>query len=229
MDKKTKASLGIALLLIASLGLVATAAGQNSQPTKTLVVPGRTGEATVIQARGRNYVDVEALAQMLNGSVAYKGDQLVLTLPGSESTDSHEPQAPDNRFSREFVNASIETLGSMREWATILALTIKKGYQVGESIEEYRGRAMKNFALANAAVSNDADRQGMQLLSSEFNNLKTWSDQLVNARKTMSAANYTMSEDALRNDPLSQKILQCWKFLGPMIANGKFEDDGSCR
>jgi len=88
---------------------------------------------------------------------------------------------------------------------------------------------MKNFALANSAVSNDADRRGLQLLTTEYNNLQDWSAKLVEARKSMSAANYSMSDDALLNDPVSQKILTCWKFLGPMLARGTFEDDGSCR
>jgi hypothetical protein len=172
------------------------------------------------------------LAEMMNGALGYQGSRIVLTIPSS-STEAPEsiPErtAPNTGFSTQFVNAAIETLGSMREWGSTLALTIKSGYPVGNAMAEYRGRAAKNFALAHAAASTEADRNALQLLTTEFNNVQTWSDNLVKARNSMNAANLTMSEDALLNDPLSQSILRCWKFLGPMLASGRFEDDGSCR
>jgi hypothetical protein len=43
---------------------------------------------------------------------------------------------PDsNQFSKEFANAAIETLGSMREWATNLGLIIKKEGIPGRTID----------------------------------------------------------------------------------------------
>jgi hypothetical protein len=31
-----------------------------------------------------------------------------------------------------------------------------------------------------------------------------------------------------KNDPLFQKISECGKFLGPMLASGNFEDNATC-
>jgi hypothetical protein len=146
---------------------------------------------------------------------------LLLTPPLSQASNT-------TGFSKEFVSAAIESLGSMREWASAVSVVIKNGFPIGKSTDEYRGRAAKSFALANAAASTDADKSALQLLTNEFNNLQTWSNNLVHARNSMNAANFALSDDALLNDPLSQKILQCWHFLGPMFASGKFEDGRAC-
>lgn len=214
------------------IACAAASPAQTTQRNKVLIVAGHKGEAPVLQSKGRNYVNVESLAQILSGSVSYESGRVVLTLPSAAAQPSPEPQAnaaADTHLSRGFVNAAIETLGSMREWASNLGLIIKKGYPVGNLIEQWRGETMKNFALATSAASNQADQNALQLLTSEYNNLQAWSDHLVKARNSMSAANYSMSDDALLNDPASQKIISCWKFLGPMLARGSFEDDGSCR
>ena len=204
-------SLSMMLTILVSVFVAAPVHGQ--QPRKTLVVTGHTGEATVIQRNGRTYVDLEVLVEMVNGALGYQGSRIVLTLPGSPAGTSDRSPAATG-FSREFVNAAIETLASMREWASTLALTIKNGYPIGDAMAEYRGRAAKNFALANAAASTDSDRNGLRLLTTEFDDLQTWSNNLVQARNSMNAANLAVSEDALLNDPLSQKLLRCWQFLG---------------
>jgi hypothetical protein len=92
-----------------------------------------------------------------------------------------------------------------------------------------RGRAVDALRLAAAAAATDSDRSGLELLNQEFRNVENWSNKLVNARNSMSAANLTMSEDALKNDPLFQSIVRCGQFLGSMFAGGTFQDDGSCR
>lgn len=216
--------------------LWATLPAHGQSRNKTLVVAGHTGEVNVVQWNGRLYVDLQMLAETVNGALGYQGSRIVLTLPGSAASgsgntaDSNTPEAGNNNaFSKQFVRAAIETLGSMREWASALALTIKSGYPVGNAMAEYRARAATNFALSKSAASTDSDHNGLQLLTSEFENLQAWSNNLVQARNSMSAANFTLSQDALRNDPLSQKLLRCFQFLGPMLASGHFEDDGSCR
>lgn len=220
----------VPVTILVSVFLVAP--GHSQQGNKTLVVMGHTGEATVIQRNGRPYVDLQMLAETVNGTLGYQGSRIVLTLPSPPGAAA--TRAPDRTpaalsgFSREFVNAAIETLGSMREWASTLALIMKNGYPVGNAMAEYRGRAVQSFALTSAAASTDSDRNGLQLLTNEFDDLQTWSNNLVQARNSMSAANFAVSPDALLNDPLSQKLLRCWQFLGPMFASGRFEDDGSC-
>jgi hypothetical protein len=66
------------------------------------------------------------------------------------------------------------------------------------------------------------------LLTNEFQNVKAWSNELTEAKKNMATAKYTMSEGALRDEPLSQKLVKCGHFLGAMLGGGDFKDDLSC-
>jgi hypothetical protein len=50
------------------------------------------------------------------------------------------------------------------------------------------------------------------------------SNKILAARKNM---NY-IPTDALKDDPLDQKILNCARSLASMAASGQFLDDGSC-
>jgi hypothetical protein len=54
---------------------------QAGQAPETLIVSGHSGQAPVIRINGGSYVAVDALARLLSGSLAYKGDQVVLTVP----------------------------------------------------------------------------------------------------------------------------------------------------
>ena len=78
------------------------------------------------------------------------------------------------------------------------------------------------------AATTDADRHALQLLTNEFDAVRQWSDKLVEARKSMNTGQYAMSASALRDDPLSQKIVACGRFLAPMLASGNIQDDPSC-
>lgn len=210
------------LAVFGALLLLRTYAFAQSEPSGTLVVRGYEGQAQVVTIRGRAFVDVEDLAHITSGSLDYNKGRIELTLPRSSS------DAPSG-FSRPFATAAIETIASMREWGSALIIAIKNSYPVGNSMALFRGRAMDSLRVAAAQATTEADRSGLELLQSEFNNVQAWSNQLVNAQKTMSAGNLAMSDEALRNDPLYQKVLQCGQFLGQMLAGGTFQDETSCR
>jgi len=224
------------VLLLLLLGGVAWA--QVKQESRTLVVNGQAGDAAVVQINGRTYVDLENLARIANGSLGFRGNQITLTLPASamnapptsapaNSPDSGQP-APSG-LSRNFVMAAIETISQMREWGSTLAYAIQNGYGVTESwVAGYREQAAGSLRVASAAASTDADRNALQLLTNEFETVKEWSNKLVEAKKTMDTAKYQTSPDALRNEPLSQKIITCGRFLGSMLGSGEFKDDPSC-
>jgi hypothetical protein len=82
--------------------------------------------------------------------------------------------------------------------------------------------------LASSAASNDSDYRGVELLRNEFNNIQGWADRFAKARSSLSAANMTMSENALNDDEEAQKIIRCGQFLAQMFAGGTFQDDGTC-
>ncbi len=216
----------LGLLLV--LGEVTFA--QAPQATGKLQIRGYPGEATVIRVNGRAFVDLEDLVQMTRGSITLDSGRAVLTLPAEQMGEvSASAQPASSGFSRPFMAAGIEALASMREWGSTLVIAIRNGLPLGNAINPYRGRAADKVRLAAAAASSDDDRNGLELLRKEFESVQAWSDKLVNARNTMSAANFTLSENALQEDPMFQGIVQCGQYLAQMFAGSNFQDTGACR
>ena len=81
-----------------------------------LVVSGHTGSIPVSQINGKNYVQVEALAQLVSGTLSYGTNQMTLTLGGNEPAAAEEKAG----LSRDFLRAAIEEMSTLREWHTAL-------------------------------------------------------------------------------------------------------------
>ena len=227
--KLQNASLALLALLITSANIWAS---PSTQKAETLVIEGQMGQAPVIRIDGRAYVDLETLAHIANWSVSFKANRIVLNLQpnaggtpaASDTTNAATPTQEDNSsLSRDFMRAGIEAIAQMREWASPLAYAIQNGYPVTENwVAGYRDQAAHALSLASVAATTDADRRALQLLTNEFESVRQWSNKLVEARKSMNTAQYTMSASALRDDPLSQKIVSCGRFLAPMWPSGNF-------
>src|SRR5271157_4208280 len=81
------------LMLVALLVLPGLAWSQDAQQNLTLIVTGQPGQIPVLQMNGRSYVDIDALARFTNSSLSFKGNQVILTPPGSvSSTPSAAPE-----------------------------------------------------------------------------------------------------------------------------------------
>ena len=201
--------------------------------TSTLVVQGQSGEAQVLEIDGKSYVDLKSLAEITNGSLSFKADRIVLTLP-STAVSTPEPEIPvptdPSSLSQGFMKAGIEAIAEMREWASPLAYAIQNNYQVTEDwVANYREQAAAALHAASAAATTAGDANALQLLNHEFEMVRQWSDKLVQAKRSMDTAKYSMSPDALRNEPLSQKIITCSHFLATMLGSSTFQDNPSCR
>jgi len=199
-----------------------------AHPNGTLVVSGQPGQTPVLQINGRSYVDITALARLINGSLSFKGNQVTLTLPGSSGDATPPPAAatqPASAFSKDFLRAGIEEMSVIREWRSALLDAVQNGYPVTDAfVATYRGQASTSLRLASVAASTDADHSAFQLLSNEFDNMQKLSNKVLAARKNM---NY-ISADALKDDALNQQILSCARSLAAMASSGQFQDDGSC-
>jgi hypothetical protein len=227
------------LLLVFTAVLSGATFGQTKQQQRNVMVNGQNGTAEVIDRNGRLFVDVSALASIGKGSVSFSGPGIVLTFPPVASRQAKagtaEPPAvlsePPNSsaLSQEFMKAGIEEIARLREWATTLSSAIRGGYGVtDEWVNGYRDQASQSLQLAEAAASIDGDRNAAQLLHHAFDLVQQWSDKLVAEKKSMDTAKYTMSPNALREDPLSQKIITCGRFLTQMLGSATFQDDASC-
>lgn len=218
--------------LIPALVMIALVRAMSQEQLQTLVVSGHTGSVPVTQKNGRSYVDLEALAQVVNGSLSFSGNHITLTLSpaGGNAASAPAPttgagSATDNAFSRAFLQAGIEEMSTIREWHSTLASAIENQYpftQVG--LSRYQTQAMTNLRLMQAAATTDADQNASQLVTNVYQKMKQLSDKYLAKRANM---NY-ISPDALTNDSLNQAIIACGKSLGAMAASGQFVDDGTC-
>jgi hypothetical protein len=214
---------GLLFVLLASSGIA------RAQQNTTLLIDGLPGQEPVLNINGRSYVDVEALAKLINGSLTFNGNQIKLTLPASTPSVSAAPDRPGqpgtSAFSKEFMKAGIEQMSVIREWRSALINAVQNGYVLTDAfVAGYQGQASTNLRLASVAISTDSDRSAFRLLSNEFDSMQKLSNKILSARKNM---NY-IPADALKGDPLDQKILSCARSLASMAASGQFQDDGSC-
>jgi hypothetical protein len=198
------------------------------QQSGALTVNGHPGQAPVAQIHGRPYVAVDALARLLNGSLGYQGSQITLTLPADANAERAVPAArqPTNvGFSKDFLNAGIETMSEIREWRSALLTSIQNGYPLTDaSMADLRAQAAKNLRLTSVAATTYSDHNALQLLNKEFGHMQELGNKVIAARKNMSY----ITADSVKNDPLDKKILTCAHSLAAMAASGAFQDDGSC-
>jgi hypothetical protein len=230
-NRRSLAPLVLTMILVVPLLALCQAAQQN----RILVVNGQLGQVTVVQMNGRSYVDLETLARVANGSLSFSGNQITLTLPSSAnalpaapaSTSATSAPTPANPgFSKAFLKAGIEAMSLVREWHSALANAIQNGFPLAESwLSGYRIQAQAGLRLASVAASTDSDQSAAQLLNNEFENMKTLSSNYVAARQSLDY----IAPDALANDALNQKIVNCGHSLAAMAASGQFVDDGSCQ
>ena len=208
----------ITVLLIFS----ARALPQAAQEARTLSVPGHAGHVDVVQLNGRSYVNIEDLARLTQGSLSFKGNQIVLTLAGSPVALPPRKQG----FSKEFLSAGIEQMGEVREWRIAIVNSIQNNSPLPESwvLDQHR-RADKNLALASAARSTEDDRSAYSLLAAEMSNMQKLSDRFLAKRKQLQY----IDSKSIENDPLNKQILSCARGLASMAAEEQFRDEPTCR
>jgi hypothetical protein len=211
------------------LGLVLSFAGgllAQRVPGKKLVVNGKTTGATVLQIDGRSYVDIENLAQITNGLVTFDPNQIVLTIPNSNS-DAPCPQTTPG-LSKDFASAAIAALAEMKEWKGALGTMVTFGLAVGGTwAQTYHDRVETSLAQATVAASTNSDHNALQLLSNQFANLTKWASDVFAERHALNGAR-TVDPNALQNDSALTKISNCGKFLSTMLGSGVFVDNASC-
>jgi hypothetical protein len=234
---RSMASLLVGLLLIAPAIGLSQGAGQE----RTLIINGQSTQVPLIKMNGHPYVGLEALAVAINGSLSSSGNMFALSLSGG-STNSPQsattsasaapsptapPQAaPSNQgFSKQFLDAGIEQMSTLREWHAAFASAIQNGIPLSAGLlAPYRAQAATNLRLAEVAAVTPSDHNAYQLLNNEFQNMVKLANKYVNMRANMSY----ISPDALQDDGLNQHLIACGRSLRSMAASGQFVDDGSC-
>jgi hypothetical protein len=211
----------VAILLLPLLVLVA-------QETSSFLIEGPQGQTKVIQVQGKNYVEVDEFARITGGSLRFLGNQIILSLPGSD-TPAHAAQSapqPAAGLSKPFLTAGIETMREILEWHAALKNAIERGYPLSDTwFGNYRRQIRSSLAQTQAAVSSDLDQKAFPLLTNEFNTMNALTDEYL---KITVSRDY-IAPHSLNSDPLDQKLLSCWQSLASMASSNQFVDDGSCQ
>ena len=228
----------LALFLAFPIMLLCQAEGQK----RTLIINGQSTQVPLIEVNGHPYVGLEALADALNGSLSSSGTMFALSLSsGSANSASSAPNrvdaapvpaaqaqavpASNQGFSKQFLDAGIEEMSTLREWHTALASAIQNGIPLSAGLlAPYKAQAATNLRLAEMAASTSADHSAFQLLNNGFQNMGKLADKYINRRADLTY----ISPDALKNDELDQRLIACGRSLRSMAASGQFVDDGSC-
>jgi hypothetical protein len=202
-------------------------------PDRALIVNGKSA-GMVVQMGGRAYVDVETVAQFMNGSVTLEANRVVLTFPESGTAAAPSaglaplPPAPPPGLSRNFASLAIAELAEMREWRGAVGTILTYGVPVaGTWPQDYHDRVEANLGQLGVAASTAADQDALQLLKNEFSNLSKWASDVVATRQALNATN-TVRPDTMQNDPTLAKISDCSRFLSSMLVSGVFADNQSC-
>ena len=219
MRGKKQSMLWIAVLAV-TIPVIAMAQGKIQQ----LEVSGKEGSVPVMQMDGKNYVQIEALAQLVGGTVSFKGNQITLTLTPA-AVKAPQTNAAKAGFSIDFLRAGIEEMSTIREWHSALATTIENQVPVTrEVLGPLESVATRNLRVAQAAAATDADQHASQMITNEFQKMKQLSDYYLAQRASATYINAA----ALSNDALNQSLLACGQALGVMASSGQFTDESAC-
>ena len=161
------------------LALTFVAGAQTPQQSGTFVITGLTGQATVVRIRGKSYVDIDSLAQMMHGTLRTQGGQTILVMPQSASAAAATPTGAVKvpLLSVGYLGAEIEALTAIREWHVALVNAVQSNAPVAE---DWTGRLRRGadtkVQLAVAAASNESDRKALDLLKNQFTNMQQIND-----------------------------------------------------
>lgn len=224
---------------LASLILLGVALSQSSHKTRSVAINGHTGEAVVYQIDGKSFVDLESLVRIGNGSISFRGEQIILTFQNADNASDNSAvsgaavvgTAHTNNpgLTPDFMRAAVQTITIIKDWTDKLTFAAQRGVPGdGSRVVLFHDRAAEALRLAKVAAASDPDQNALALLTNHFNTVSGWSDKLVRERRNMDTGKYSMSEDAFRGDATYQKISSCNNFLSSMLPGGQFEDDNSC-
>ena len=221
-----KMRIPVAAKVLATLLMLATHGSPQAPPKVfTFTIAGHAGEAELLQINGKSYVEIETLTRLTKGTLSFKGNETILTLPHSDA--EAQASAPHGRvgLSTAFVRAAIEEMSLVREWRAAIVYAVQKNTPVSEGwVSAQHGLAEKNLALASAAASTDDDHSAIPLLSAEFGNMQKLSETYLAMR---TQANF-ISTDTFHSSPLEDQILSCAQDFVAMTEKHEFQDQPAC-
>ena len=216
---------GLAALLTVPGLLTVNGNSQTPQKATTFTIAGHRGEAPILQINGKSYIDIEALARLTQGSLSFKGNQTILTLPPSNAEGQAAAPHAKAGFSTAFVQAGIEELSMIREWRIAIVNAVLNNNPISvDWVSVHQRQAEKYLALTSAAASTDDARSAFPLLTAEFNNMQKLSEAYLAMRNQAAF----LSPDTFDNGPLEEQILTCARGFVSMTETHEFQDQAAC-
>jgi len=210
------------ILLTATLG---SAQAPPAATVTTLTVKGYSGQAPVIQVRGKSYVDIESLTRLTNGALTFQENRVTLSFPCPSAVPASTPPDQPAKLSRDFVQAVIGVMSLIAEWRTGLVDAVRNTNPLTQEwADGYRRNVDSRLAIASTTVTTDPDRSLLPLLRNEFNAMQALSDKYVALRKGQTF----VSPDALDGDSLNQQVQNCARGLASESAGAPFADVAAC-
>jgi hypothetical protein len=131
---------------------------------------------TVTQVGGHSNIDIDTVAQMMNGTVTIEPNRILLNIPihepslNSNGAPEQSPQA--SQLSKDFARAAIAELAEMREWRGAVGTILTYGVPlIGTWPQDYHDRVETDLAQVAVAASTAGDQDALQLLKNEFGNV----------------------------------------------------------
>lgn len=194
---------------------------QESGQAGTLSVDGAPGEASTVTVKGKVYVDVDTVVQLLGATQQRTGNRVTLRLP------KRGPDDPDSeaKLSRPFIVAGIELMSTIREWRHLIITATAGSYPFLEERATPYGRDADNkLALVSTAAVTEADRNVLNLLNMETELMRKFSDKYVGLRK----ASLGVIPEDVEKDPQGLQILDCVRGLAALAGSQRYEDVLAC-
>jgi hypothetical protein len=95
-----RTSYPLTLLIFTVLVWPVVIGAQVKPQRKAFVINGQSGDATVVQVNGREYIDIEALVRITNGSMGFRNGNTALTLLASAAEGTSSSPDPNGRHRR---------------------------------------------------------------------------------------------------------------------------------
>jgi hypothetical protein len=169
------------------------AASQAVQQSRTLIINGQSGQVSVLQMNGGSFVDLEALAELANGSLGFHGDQIVLSCLRRERSCQSSFELPARTFLRRYNRVNV--LGSRSDieksiWRLLVfhkIRTLARQTTVPQILRKHFHRYTPGDLVTTCRTFPPASRVDLQLALDEFFAQKHGTRRLVRAKSTGSS------------------------------------------
>jgi len=145
-------------------------------------------------------------------------------LPAAAQVSDNASGQSNDQLTRPFSKAAIAALADIHRWREMAMVDAQSGMLNANYGDVQRTAAYENLRRAQFNTKTLGDEQAGDLLRQHFANVKSWVDDLVQARSDMA-----MDPAGLGQDPDLMKIDDCEKAINTMLGNGAYTGIDACQ